>query len=212
MLITLEGINGAGKTTLMPYIAKALEEHFEMPVILTREPGGSTSIGAEIRKLIFSNPSLEKSSQLALFYADRYAHISEVIKPALNMGKIVLCDRYIHSTFAFQGANFPVEDLMDYAKQHFVLPTATFYFNLPLSVAEERLKSKSNNHFDAWDVNMQAQRIYSSFSNRSIPAVKWIVVDASKTYEETLSQVVQGIKTLPKPKFITATMRSRILR
>jgi dTMP kinase len=102
--IVFEGVEGCGKTTQMHLCAEWLED-LGVPVILTREPGG-TELGRELRRLL-----LEKSedkpvgevTELLLYAADRAQHVQQEIKPYLAAGKYVLCDRYIDSTIAYQG-------------------------------------------------------------------------------------------------------------
>ena len=101
--ITFEGIEGSGKSTQMNSLAEWLIAGGH-PVLTTREPGG-TAIGAEIRKILLSEKTkgLIPVSETALYLADRFQHIREVIIPALKAGNIVLCDRYHDSTIAYQG-------------------------------------------------------------------------------------------------------------
>jgi dTMP kinase len=104
LLITLEGGEGAGKSTLLDYLFYQLAQT-NHPVIKTREPGGS-ELGEAIRRLLLQ-PGLSPigpKAELLLFLAARAQHIEEVIRPALNTGHIVLCDRFNDSTIAYQGA------------------------------------------------------------------------------------------------------------
>ena len=101
--IALEGVNGAGKSTLLDSIAKLLKST-NSDFILTKEPGGSPTIGAELRNLLLNNKeSISELGELLLFAADRTEHVEQVIKPALAEKQIVLTDRYYYSTLAFQG-------------------------------------------------------------------------------------------------------------
>ena len=104
MFITLEGIEGSGKTTQMGEIAHFLEENGH-DVVMTREPG-ATPIGQKIRSILLDpeNQSISPLCELLLYGADRSQHIFEVILPALNSGKTVLCDRFADATMAYQGA------------------------------------------------------------------------------------------------------------
>lgn len=102
MFITIEGIEGAGKTSLLPGLA----EYFRASgrsVLTTREPGGS-SLGRHLREYLL-NPAEHpnEEAELFLFLADRAQHVAEVIRPALDRGQVVLCDRYADSTIAYQG-------------------------------------------------------------------------------------------------------------
>lgn len=102
-MITFEGIEGCGKSTQARLLAQRLER-LGRPCLLTREPGG-TRIGREIRKVLL-NPGhgrMAPEVELALYFADRAQHLRELIRPALEEGKIVVCDRFTDSTLAYQG-------------------------------------------------------------------------------------------------------------
>ncbi|MCI0413414.1 dTMP kinase [bacterium] len=101
--ITFEGIEGCGKTSQLKLAAQWLEQQGHK-VCRTREPGG-TELGIHIRKLLLSETSsgLAPLSEALLYMADRFQHINEVIRPALEAGQVVLCDRYHDSTIAYQG-------------------------------------------------------------------------------------------------------------
>ena len=104
IFVTFEGGEGAGKTTLIETIAAQLEKS-GFSVLKTREPGG-TSLGEEIRHALLKHRDepISPYAELCLFLASRSQHIREVIIPALNRGKAVLCDRFNDSTIAYQGA------------------------------------------------------------------------------------------------------------
>jgi dTMP kinase len=101
--ITFEGLDGCGKSTQLEKLAKVLRAQ-GLPVVVTREPGG-TPTGEKIRQLLLDTKtsSLAPSAELALMFAARAQHITEVIQPALAQEKIVLCDRFTDSTEAYQG-------------------------------------------------------------------------------------------------------------
>ena len=103
MFITLEGIDGSGKTTQIKLLYEYLKQK-KGRVVLTREPGG-TRVGELVRSLILGEDyaELEPQAELFLLLADRAQHVREVIAPALLAGEIVLCDRFIDSTVAYQG-------------------------------------------------------------------------------------------------------------
>lgn len=102
MFITLEGVEGSGKSTLMGLLSARLEEA-GCEVLHTREPGGC-ALGKQVRPLLLaSGQTLEPRAELFLFLADRAQHVAEIVRPALEQGRWVLCDRYADSTIAYQG-------------------------------------------------------------------------------------------------------------
>src|SRR5208282_868197 len=103
VLITLEGLDGSGKTTQIKRLAAWLARRGQEPVLL-RQPGG-TATGDRIREILLDSRSraLAPMTEMALMFADRAQAIAEVILPALDAGKIVLCDRFTDSTEAYQG-------------------------------------------------------------------------------------------------------------
>lgn len=103
MFITFEGPEGSGKSTQLPRLAQYLEES-GYSVVKTREPGG-TKIGDQIREVLMrmENTELHPRTEILLFLAARAQLVEELIKPSLQEGKIILCDRYGDSTLAYQG-------------------------------------------------------------------------------------------------------------
>ena len=101
--ITVEGTEGVGKTTNMDFTL-SLFENAGIDVVTTREPGG-TELGEEIRKLLLGHKhdGMHDDTELLLMFAARAEHIAQVIRPALDAGKWVLCDRFTDATYAYQG-------------------------------------------------------------------------------------------------------------
>jgi len=104
LLITLEGLDGSGKTTQMRRLAAWLKRRFPDEPVVTRQPGG-TETGDRIRALVLDSrqTGLAPMTEMALMFADRAQAIAEVIQPALDQGRIVICDRFTDSTEAYQG-------------------------------------------------------------------------------------------------------------
>jgi dTMP kinase len=101
--ITIEGLDGCGKSTQLKRLERVLRSD-GLDVVVTREPGG-TETGEKIRKILLDTgtANLSPFAELALMFASRAQHLKEVIQPALNAGKVVLCDRFTDSTEAYQG-------------------------------------------------------------------------------------------------------------
>jgi dTMP kinase len=103
ILVTFEGIEGSGKSTQIAFTGRYMEER-GYPCLVTREPGG-TPLGEEIRRLLLEKNelSIDPLAELFLIEADRAQHIAEIIRPALEEGRMVLCDRFTDATIAYQG-------------------------------------------------------------------------------------------------------------
>jgi len=103
LFITLEGIEGSGKTTQIGRLVEFLEER-GVECVMTRQPGG-TQIGENIRAILLdpASTALEPMTELLLYLADRCQHIYELIRPCLDAGKAVVCDRYFDATVVYQG-------------------------------------------------------------------------------------------------------------
>ena len=146
LFISFEGVEGSGKTTQLQRVYTFLLE-LGLDVIQTKEPGG-TSVGQSLRHMILdvTQPLKHRYTEVFLFYADRLEHLETVVKPALLEGKIVLCDRYIDSTYAYQvgGRQIPfsmIETLNDMIDM--VLPELTILLDLDPEQGIDRVKKRS---------------------------------------------------------------------
>lgn len=142
LFITFEGGDGAGKTTLMEKIAETLRKAGRV-VVQTREPGG-TRLGEAVRALLLqpADQPVSPYAELSLFLASRAQHIAEVIMPALNANKVVLCDRFNDSSIAYQGAGRglgmeEVASVCSFMSQK-LEPHLTFYLDIDPKVGLER--------------------------------------------------------------------------
>lgn len=113
LFITFEGVEGSGKTTQIRRLRSWLESKGR-DVIDSRDPGG-TAIGVQIRQILLdpANTAMSDRAELMLYAADRAQHVAEKLKPAVDAGRVVLCDRYVHSTVAYQGygRGLPFKDI-----------------------------------------------------------------------------------------------------
>lgn len=140
--ITFEGMEGSGKSTQVGLLGSRLKEE-GFNIVVTREPGG-TRIGEEIRNITHSRESVDLTAvtEAYLMAASRAQHIREIIKPALEAGKIVICDRYIDSSLAYQGFGrnlglLAIEQLNRLAVEN-IWPDLTFFLSVPLEVGISR--------------------------------------------------------------------------
>lgn len=148
MFVTFEGGEGAGKSTLIVKLVKELTNR-GYQVVTTREPGGS-ALGEQIRQWLLNNNSkisIGQQAELLLFLAARAQHIEEVIRPALQQGKVVLCDRFCDSTIAYQGiarglGKDYVESLCDLVCKE-IVPNLTFFLDVD---PEEGLSRRNRIH------------------------------------------------------------------
>lgn len=145
LFITFEGIDGCGKSTQLELAQRHLETK-KVDLLVTREPGG-TSIGEKIRELLLSPGNREMSDvcELMLYFAARAQHVSEKIRPAIDRGLVVLCDRFSDATFAYQGfgRRVPMDSLIkfdDFINRGLV-PSLTFIFDVSVDCAYKRLKA-----------------------------------------------------------------------
>ena len=145
--ITLEGIEGAGKSTMVSFIEDFLTKGGH-DVIKTREPGG-TKIGEQIRTILLKNENnnLTVDAELLLMFAARAQHIKEIITPALNSGKIILCDRFIDASYAYQGGGRGIDtsriNLLEKWIQSYLTPDLTLLFDLDVSIGMARSQKRS---------------------------------------------------------------------
>ncbi|GHM58460.1 MAG: thymidylate kinase [Candidatus Mesenet longicola] len=146
MFITIEGIDGSGKTTASNFLAGHLQSIYgEEKVILTREPGG-TNFAEDIRKLLLKNNQIDPIAELLLFISMRKEHVEKLIHPALKEKKIVICDRFIHSTIAYQGYGYGIDikiikELHEIAKIPY--PDITFILDVEVSIGLQRAAHKN---------------------------------------------------------------------
>lgn len=147
LFIAFEGADGCGKSTQLRFLAEYLESQ-GVHVVQTREPGGCL-VAEKIRDILLDNANSEMTAETeALLYAAaRAEHVRHVIKPAVDSGKVVLCDRYIYSSIAYQGygRELDVETVWDinrFAVQGY-MPDVTVFLNVPPERGFERMRKRT---------------------------------------------------------------------
>lgn len=201
MFITFEGPDGSGKSTVIKAVyEKLLKDNFD--VLLTREPGG-TPIAEKIRDIILdnSNTALDARTEALLYAASRRQHLVEKIWPALKERKIVLCDRFIDSSLAYQGGgrNLGVESVLNinlFATEN-TYPDISLFFDVSPEIGLSRVNSDKKRVADRLDNENENfhDKVYETFkkivaNNKN----RFIVIDASKPLDEVIENTYQILK------------------
>lgn len=201
MFITFEGMDGAGKTTQINLLRDHLEEQ-GYDVVLTREPGG-TEVCEKIRGIILDkdNFGMNNMCEALLYAASRAEHVAKVIKPALKDGKIVICDRFIHSSIAYQGygrglGKDIVATINDGAVEG-IYPDMTFFMMLPADNVHNRIEQsgKEQDRLEKEGVDF-FERISIGYSELAENEKKGTILNAKDSIESisnTINQVVDNI-------------------
>lgn len=197
LFITLEGGEGSGKTTAAARVLELLEG-MDIPCLYTREPGG-IPIAEEIRRTIL-NPAhteMDGHTEALLYAAARRQHLVEKVKPALDAGMVVVCDRFVDSSIAYQGFARGIGEEKVYEMNQFAidgfLPDLTIFFDLPPQAGLARIASNSKRHVDRLDLEGLAfhEAVYEGYLRQAKRFPERIVsVDASQGPEELAHKVL----------------------
>tara|TARA_B100002003_G_scaffold51051_1_gene46250 strand:- start:21 stop:797 length:777 start_codon:yes stop_codon:yes gene_type:complete len=187
--ITFEGGEGSGKTTQIPYLAQYLRS-VGCPVLVTKEPGGTRS-GRAIRSILLKNTTnpIDSRCELFLYLADRAQHITEVVRPALEAGKIVICDRHADATMAYQAFGRKLNLKFIATLNHFATgglkPALTFLLDQPPEVGLARCRNRElMNRLDLEELTFhrRVRRGYRKLARSDSERIR--VIDAKQTPEK----------------------------
>ena len=202
MFITFEGPDGSGKSTVIKAVyEKLINDGYS--VILTREPGG-TPIAEKIRDVILdnSNTALDARTEALLYAASRRQHLVEKIWPAIKEGKIVLCDRFLDSSLAYQGEGrkLGIENILNvnlFATEN-TYPDLTLFFNISPEEGLKRVskdKKRVADRLDNENANFH-QEVYNGFLKvNSMYKDRIQIVDATKSLNEVIDNAYKIIKS-----------------
>ena len=203
-LLTLEGPEGSGKSSLIQYLDSHLKSA-GYPLLLTREPGG-TALGSQIREWLLHKQDLAPWTELLLFLADRTQHLHEIIFPALQQGQLVLCDRFMDSTTAYQhaGRGFDlnlIQAMHAHTLQNFK-PHLTLLLDVEVSVGLERARQatgKQHDKFEALDITFHERVRQAFLTLAQQEPQRFVVVDTTHAAAEdvgrqVLAQVLSRLK------------------
>ncbi|MBT2644313.1 dTMP kinase [Bacillus sp. ISL-41] len=203
IFITIEGPDGSGKTTILQMLAQNLEKE-GYAMVATREPGG-IEIAEQIREVILDpeNTAMDPRTEALLYAAARRQHLAEKVKPALEEGKIVLCDRFVDSSLAYQGharglGIDEVYSINEFAIEN-MMPAMTLYFDVAPEIGLERInknKGREVNRLDLekLDFHQKVREGYLILAERFPERI--VKVDASKELDTVYGQAEAEIKTL----------------
>ena len=201
MFITAEGVEGCGKTTILKMVyEKLVNDGYNC--LLTREPGG-VKISEQIRQIILNkeNTELDDRSEALLFAASRRQLLVQKIYPALKENKIVLCDRYVDSSLAYQGGGkkLGVQNVLNinlFATDH-TLPDLTLLFDIDPRLGLERINDNKNREVNRLDLEKIDfyNRVRETFLDLAKKYTeRYVIIDASKNIEEVFNNTYKIVK------------------
>jgi dTMP kinase len=200
MFITFEGPEGAGKTTIISMISKELDKQ-GLSILQTREPGG-IEIAEKIRSVILdkSHTAMDPRTEALLYAAARRQHLVEKVEPALEIGKLVLCDRFIDSSLAYQGyaRGLGVDEVFSINQFAIAgkMPDLTLYFDIDPEIGLNRINQHENrevNRLDLEDIqfHQKVREGYELLLKRFPERI--IKIDASQPLETVFSTTIETI-------------------
>jgi dTMP kinase len=205
VFITFEGPDGSGKTSQIAALAKHLEQS-GYSLLTTREPGG-TVISDQVRRVLFDlkNTSMRPRTEILLFQASRAQLVEEVIRPKLQQGTLVLCDRYADSTLAYQGYGHQMDLVQLRTVIHFATgglkPDLTFLLDLDV---EEGLRRRARggdwNRLDAYELAFH-QRVRQGYHELAHEEPeRWVIIDASQPFAQVQAALQEAVLSRLPPR------------
>ena len=203
--ITFEGVDGAGKSTHLAWFADALWQRGS-DVLVTREPGG-TPLGEQLREILLNQP-MSIGTEALLMFAARLEHIEQVIKPALHAGKWVISDRFSDASFAYKGGGRGLDwdklSLLEQWVHPDLQPDLTLFFDVPVEVARQRLRSPDNTRPNNIPLDRFEQEQADFFERvragyyrrvRQNPQ-RYVVIDAAQSIEKIKQKLEEIVLSL----------------
>lgn len=200
MFITLEGPEGSGKTTAVEAAVKELESR-GYQIVRTREPGG-TPIAEQIRNVILDkeNTKMDPRTEALLYAASRRQHLVEKVWPALKEGKIVICDRYLDSSLAYQGGarGLGIDNILNvnmFATEN-TFPDLTLLFDITPEEGLKRIAANASREVNRLD--LEKLEFHHKVRNTFLELAKkyperYVIIDASKSREEVAKATLEAI-------------------
>ena len=194
MFVSFEGADGSGKSTQAELLRATLAAEGR-EVVLTREPGG-TELGERARELVLNGPPMGAWAEAALYAASRAEHVEEVIRPALDRGAIVVCDRYIDSSLAYQGVGrgLGVDAVLELnlAVTGGLLPDVTFLLLIDPDVAAGRFDESDRLEREGTALQAKVDAAYRDLAGRFPERI--VAVNADRTPEEIRDEICERLR------------------
>lgn len=193
LFISIEGPDGSGKSTQIAYLKQFFDEK-GIPCIFTREPGG-TAIGEKLREIILDRENREMCAmtEALLYAASRAQHVEELIKPALNAGQIVVCDRFVDSSIAYQGFGRNLGDSVRIINEQAVgdfLPDVTFLMKLAPEIGKSRIAGDIQDRLEQEKMDFH-RRVYEGYQQLAeIYPQRFVQIDAGRGKEDIRKEIL----------------------
>lgn len=196
--VTFEGLDGAGKSTHIGAVVALLESR-GYRVVSTREPGG-TVLGERLRELLLHQP-MHLETEALLMFAARREHLFQVIQPALEDGTWVVCDRFTDASYAYQGGGRGLDSRRIAALEQWthpdLQPDLTLLFDLPYSVARERLsQARAADRFEREAADFHERVRHAYLARAAVAAGRIRIIAAGRSLPEISKQVEKEILTI----------------
>lgn len=201
LFISIEGPDGSGKSTQIRLLKEFLNDN-GMEAILTREPGG-TVISEKIRQIILDKEHIEMDpmTEALLYAASRAQHVAEVIKPGLQSGKTVICDRFVDSSMAYQGYGRHLGDAVRIINEYAVagcMPDITFLLKVDPSIGKNRIKEEEQDRLENEKLDFHNAVFKGYLELEEIYKDRIIGIDATKNIEEISNQIISHMRNILK--------------
>ena len=201
LFITIEGPDGSGKSTQIENIRKFFEDK-NIEIVFTREPGG-TPIGERIREIILDNrfKEMDSMTEAMLYAASRAQHVAQIIRPALEAGKVVVCDRFVDSSLAYQGYGRGLGEDIEIINSFAIkdcMPDVTFLMKLDPDVGKHRIEENRHDQDRLEHEKLSFhQKVYKGYLKLEEKYPDRIVgIDASKGIDEIRDEIYRKLEEI----------------
>lgn len=200
--VSFEGPDGAGKSTVLKQVLDQIGPKLKPQYLVTREPGGS-KIAEKIRNIILdpANDKMDPKTEALLYAAARSQHVKEIIRPALNEGKIVFSDRYVDSSLAYQGEGRnlgikEVKQINDFATNN-LDPDLTFFLDIAPEIGLSRIQKLRPDQKDRLEQENLTfhKKVYAGFLKvKALYPDRFVTIDATQPINDVVEQVITTLK------------------